>query len=88
MIMGYFLNVLRQGQMYDLNGEKIVFIQKVGRLYYFYVCKYNEWTFKFEPTEEKTSFTIKEINYIKRAQNEQNEIGLRKIGRDKVFPRN
>ena len=85
--MGYFLNVLREGQMYQLDGQKLQFIEKFGQFYYFYICKYDEWKLQYEPTEERVPFTRKEIEYIKRVQGEPRQVGLRKIGRDKVFPR-
>ena len=85
--MGYYLNVLQQGKMYELDGQKLQFIEKVGSWYYFYICKMDEWTFEYEPTDEKTFFTIDQMNYIKRIQAETKNIGLRKIGKDKVFPR-
>lgn len=85
--MGYYLNVLQQGKMYELDGQKLQFIEKVGNWYYFYICKMDEWTFEYEPTDEKTFFTIDQMNYIKRIQAETKNIGLRKIGKDKVFPR-
>lgn len=84
--MGYYLSVLKKGQVYELDGQKIQFVEKVGKWFYFYACKMNEWNFKYEPTDEKISFTLQQINYIKRAYQTYNN-GLRKIGRDKVFPR-
>lgn len=84
--MGYYLSVLKKGQVYELDGQKIQFVEKVGKWFYFYVCKMNEWSFKYEPTDEKISFTLEQINYIKRTYQKPNN-GLRMIGRDKVFPR-
>ena len=85
--MGYYLNVLQKGQMYELDGQKLEFIEKYGSRFYFYVCKMDEWSFKYIKTNEKKSFEHKEINFIKRFQDEPQKIGLRKVGRDKVFPR-
>lgn len=86
--MGYYLNVLRKGQMYELDGQKLQFTEKVGKRFYFYSCKMNDWLFRYEPTNDKISFTSEEINFIRRVQDEPIKSGLRKIGREKVFPRN
>ena len=74
--------------MYELDGQKLQFVEKDGNRYYFYICRMDEWTFRYMPTEEKTSFHIKEINFIKRFQNEHTTIGLKRMGKDKVFPKN
>lgn len=86
--MGYYLNVLQKGQMYNLGGQRLQFIEKAGKLFCFYICKMDEWTFTYEPTEEQVLFTSEEINFIRRVQDEPIKYGLRKIGKDKVFPRN
>jgi hypothetical protein len=86
--MGYYLNVLQEGQIYELDGQRLQFIEKVGEWFYFYVCKMDEWTFNYEPTNEKVFYSSKELAYIKRVRDFQTGAGLRKIGKDKVFPRN
>lgn len=86
--MGYYLNVLQQGQMYELDGQRLQFIEKVGKSFYFYTCKMDEWTFNYEPTTEQVAFTSDEMNFIRRVQDEPIKHGLRRIGREKVFPRN
>jgi hypothetical protein len=85
--MGYYIRILQEGKMYELDGKKLQFIEKYGQFYYFNVCKYDEYTLKYEPTNERLPFTRKEIEYIKRLQDEPMKVGLRKIGRDKVFQR-
>ena len=85
--MGYYLNVLQQGEMYELNGQKLQFIERNGTHYYFFVCKMGEWTFRYEPTNEKVLFTSKELNYIKRFGTGNTNFGLKVAGKDKVFPR-
>jgi hypothetical protein len=86
--MGYYLNTLQKGKMYELDGQKLQFIGKFGTRYYFYKCKMDEWSFEYEPTTQKASFTNEEMTYIKRIQ-ENSTVGvLRKIGKDKVFPKN
>lgn len=86
--MGYYLNVLRKGEMYQLEGQKLLFLEKILSRYYFYTCKMDEWDFRYKPTNEKISFTADEIVYLKRFQDEPTSVGLRKIGRDKVSPKN
>ncbi len=85
--MGYYLNCLQQGKMYELDGQKLQFIEKVGGSFYFYVCKVDDWTFNYTPTEETVSLSVKEMTYIKRFDQEPTQVRLRKIGKDKVFPR-
>lgn len=85
--MGYYINVLQKGQMYELEGQKLQFIEKVDKWFYFYTCKMDERTFNYEPTNEKVFFTSKELTYIKRVQDQPIRDGLHRIGREKVFPR-
>lgn len=73
--------------MYELDGQKLQFIEKFANRYYFHICKMDEWSFKYLPTGETTSFNIKEINYIKRFENGTKRFGLKRIGKEKVFPR-
>ena len=85
--MGYYINILIQGEMYELDGQKLLFIEKKDKRYYFYLCKKEDWGFDYFPTEEKLDFTIKEIHYIKRVQDLHSFCGLQSIGKEKVFPR-
>ena len=85
--MGYYINTLQEGYEYELNGQHLQFMQKLDNRYYFYVCEYDEWSFRYIPTALIASFTIKELNYIKRVQDQPIRVGLRKIGKEKVFPR-
>ena len=85
--MGYFINTLQEGCEYKLDGKHLQFMQKLDNRYYFYVCEYDEWSFRYIPTALIASFTIKELTYIKRVQGEPRRVGLRKIGKEKVFPR-
>ena len=86
--MGYYLNTLIKGEKYELDGQKLEFSSKVGKLYYFYRYSYDENTFTYNKTDNMVSFSIKELNYLKRLQ-ECSPIGMLKaIGRDKVFQRN
>lgn len=85
--MGYFLKTLIKGARYELNGQKLEFSEKVGNLYYFLRCDYDENTFKYEKTNYSVAFSIKELNFLKRVQ-ECSEFGsLQRIGRDKVWKR-
>ena len=85
--MGYYINTLQQGCEYELDGRHLQFIQKLGKQYYFYVCEYDEWAFRYIPTKLIVFYKGKELTYIKRVQDQPIKVGLRKIGRDKVFPR-
>lgn len=86
--MGYYISVLQKGKIYELDGQKLQFIEKDGNHYYFYICRMDEWSFRYAPTKETTSFDVKEINFIKRFQDERTNVGLKRIGKDKVFQRN
>lgn len=86
--MGYYISTLLKGEKYELNGETIEFIEKVGRFYHFYLCEYNKETFRHNPTQSKISYTANEINYIKRAKNLCEAVCLKRIGRDRVWSRN
>lgn len=85
--MGYYINVLTKGKKYDLDGQKLLFIDKVSEYFRFYKCKMDEWSFRYEPTSELVEFDRKEINFIKPFHDEQNQRCLTIIGRDKVFKR-
>jgi hypothetical protein len=85
--MGYYINILRQGQMYELEGQKLQFIERIDGRYYFHICQMDYNELKCLPTGEITSFTIQEINFIRRVNDEQKSVGLRRIGRERVFPR-
>lgn len=85
--MGYYINTLQEGCEYELDGKHLQFMQKLDNRYYFYVCEYDEWAFRYIPTTLIASFTINELTYIKRVQGEPRRVGLRKIGKEKVFPR-
>lgn len=85
--MGYYLSVLQEGCQYELEGNRLQFMQKLDDQYYFYVCEYDEWAFKYIPTALIASYSIKELAYIKRAKDQPNTVKLRRIGRDKVFNR-
>jgi hypothetical protein len=85
--MGYYLNVLQEGCQYELDGQRLQFIQKLDKQYYFYICEYDEWSFKHIPTAVIMSFSIKELAYIKRVQEFSSNVKLRRIGKDKVFNR-
>ena len=86
--MGYYLNILKPGQIYELDGIKLQFIEKIDKWYYFYICKLNELTFNYEPTKEKRFYKLKDLAYLKRVDNGKEGFNLRQIGKDKVFPRN
>jgi hypothetical protein len=85
--MGYYINTLQEGCEYELDGRHLQFMQKLDNQYYFYVCEYDEWSFRYIPTAVIASYSIKELAYIKRVQDQPIRFGLRRIGRDKVFPR-
>lgn len=85
--MGYYINILQKNQLYELDGQKLRFIEKDGKRFYFHICEKDEWSFVYQPTGEIVSFLSNEINFIKRVQDEPNKGGLHKIGRERVFPR-
>ena len=60
--MGYFINTLQEGCEYELEGKHLRFMQKLDNRYYFYVCEYDEWSFKYIPTALIASYSIKELN--------------------------
>jgi hypothetical protein len=66
--MWYFINKLQEGRKYNLNGQVLEFIEKSANFYYFYICKYNEWTFENERTDEAVLYTEAELSYIKKIQ--------------------
>jgi hypothetical protein len=83
--LGYYINVFIKGEKYELNGQKLQFDQKIGKLFFFYVCKFDEETLGYTTTDETAIFTSKELYYIKRFDEQPIKGGLRKIGKDKVF---
>ena len=86
--MGYYINILQQDCQYELDGRRFVFMQKLDGLYYFYVCKYDSDLLDYKQTDEIVSFSVKELNYIKRVQQCSQNGDLKLVGRDKVFLRN
>ena len=85
--MGYYINVLQQGVQYELDGQRLEFIQKLDGLYYFYLCKQDDWDMNYKPTELIYSYSSKEIEFIKRIQGLSPKGVLKRIGKDKVFNR-
>lgn len=85
--MGYYINILQEGCQYELDGKYLEFLQKLDNQYYFYICEYDEWAFRHIPTAVIASYTAKQLEYIKRVQGGQKKIRLKKIGREKVFPK-
>jgi hypothetical protein len=85
--MGYFINKLQEGCQYELDGKHLQYMQKIDNEYYFYVCEYDEWSFKYIPTALIASYSIKELTFIKRSKDQPNIVGLHRIGKDKVFQR-
>lgn len=86
--MGYYLCVLQKGEIYDLHGRKLQFVDKCNEKYFFNVCRVDEDDFRYKPTTEQVPFTKEQIFYIKRFEQEPTPSGLRLIGKEKVFPRN
>ena len=86
--MGFYINTLKKGKKYELDGKTIEFIQKYDDFYYFYICETSEWEFDFKPTPTIVSYTSIELEYIKRVQERSERSVLRCVGRDKVFARN
>lgn len=85
--MGYYLNTLIKGKLYELNGQRLEFSEKVGKLYYFYRYDYDENTFTYEKTNHSVAFSLKELNFLKRVQECSDFGSLERIGRDKVWQR-
>ena len=85
--MGYYVNALQEGSMYDLGGMRLEFSTKVGKLFYFYIYKLDDFGFTYEKTNSLVSYSSKELTYIRRIQECSPQGLLRKIGKDKVFSR-
>jgi hypothetical protein len=86
--MGYFVNKLMVGCQYDIEGRIYTFKEKNGDFYVFNDCVRDDFSGEWLETDEKESFFLKkEIMYIK-LFNCSNRQRLKKIGKDKVFPRN
>jgi hypothetical protein len=85
--MGYHISVLQKGVQYEVEGTRIEFIQKMDGIYYFYLCKKDEWGFDYKRTDLIVSYTSKDIEFIKRIQSEPPKGLLKRIGKDKVFNR-
>lgn len=85
--MGYYINTLQEGSYYELDGRRLLFVGKQGSIFYFHVCKMDDWSFEYEPTEERVGFISKELYYIKRVQDCSPSGFLKPIGRDRVFQR-
>lgn len=86
--MWYYINKLQKGYKYKLEEKIIEFIEKKQDLYYFYVCKSDEWSFEYIPTPLILCYKSKELNYIKKVQECSKKGTLKRIGRDKVFIKN
>lgn len=85
--MGYYVNTLQESSMYDLGGMRLEFSKKVGKLFYFYIYKFNDDLFDYEKTDLLVSYSNKELTYIKRVQECSPSGMLKRIGREKVFAR-
>lgn len=85
--MGYYVNALQEGSMYDLGGMRLEFSKKVGKLFYFYIYKLDDFGFTYEKTNSAVSYSSKELTYIKRVQECSPSGMLKRIGREKVFAR-
>lgn len=86
--MGYFIDVLQKGTQYELDGKRMEFVEKKGRLFYFYLYEYDGITFSYNKTDYLLNYTSKEIYFIKRVQECSPKGCLRAIGRDRIFARN
>ena len=87
--MGYFVNKLMVGFQYDIEGRIYTFKKKEGDFYVFTDCVCDDFSGEwFENDDGEESYFFKnEIMYIK-LFNCCNRQPLKKIGKDKVFPRN
>ena len=85
--MGYFINVLLEGEQYDLNGDILKFIKKVGDLYYFYACELDELRINYIVTDKVVRFKGKDLTFIKRKRTNEATGWLEKIGCDKFSKR-
>lgn len=86
--MGYFINYLKKGSIYKLEGETLAFQKKYQNLYVFLVVKYdifNEVT-PYAVTEEERLYTAEEINFIKLVEHPRpSREKLKSIGKEKVW---
>jgi hypothetical protein len=85
--MGYYVNALQEGCLYDLGGMRLEFSKKVGKLFYFYIHKLDDFGFTYEKTNNMVSYNNKELTYIRRIQECSPKGTLKKIGKDRVFSR-
>ena len=85
--MGYYVSVLQKGVQYELEGRRLEFVEKTRNLYWFYLCKKDEWSLDYERTDEMVSYTFKELNFLKRINECSARGTLKPIGKDKVFKR-
>lgn len=86
--MGYFINYLKKGSIYKLEGELLSFQKKYQNLYVFFVVKYdifNEIT-PYVVTEEEVLYTAEEINFIKLVEHSRpSREKLKSIGKEKLW---
>ena len=85
--MGYYINVIQKGVQYELDGVRLEFVEKGKKLYYFYLCKKDEWSFDYQRTDEMVSYTKEELNFLKRINECSARGTLKRIGKDKAFKR-
>lgn len=87
--MGYFVNKLMVGFQYDIEGKIYTFKKKDGDFYVFTDCVRDDFSGEWLEDDENSEscFLKSEIMYIKLFKSFGNQ-KLKKIGKDKVFPRN
>jgi hypothetical protein len=83
--MGYYVNSLQKGTLYELGGMRLEFVEKNGRSFYFYIYRFNEDIYGYEKANSMISYTSKELTYIRRIQECSPKGMLKCIGRDRVF---
>lgn len=86
--MGYFINFLKTGSIYKLEGEMLAFQKKYKNLYVFFVVKYdifNDVT-PYVVTEEEMLYTAEEIKFIKLVEHPRpSREKLKSIGKEKSW---
>lgn len=86
--MGYFINYLKTGSIYNLEGDLLAFQKKHQNLYVFFVVKYdifNDVT-PYVVTEEEMLYTAEEIKFIKLVEHKRpSREKLKRIGKEKVW---
>ena len=85
--MGYFINKLIKGEIYEVDCTRVEFIEKCGKFFHFFAYEYDMENLEYKKTDKVIPYSLKELEYMKRVQ-ECSQIGtLQRIGKERVFVR-